>query len=111
MRVFRISFINQGKVYEIYARRVRQGDLYGFVEAQEILFEDSSSVLVDPSSERLKAEFKGVERTLIPIHSVIRIDEVEREGPGKIHDLPERSNITPFPGLAFPAPREQGPKS
>jgi hypothetical protein len=111
MRVFRICFINQGKVYEIYARRVRQGDLYGFVEAHEILFEDSSSVLVDPSSERLKAEFKGVERTLIPIHSVIRIDEVEREGPGKIHDLPERSNITPFPALAFPAPREPGPKS
>jgi hypothetical protein len=111
MRVFRICFINQGKVYEIYARRVRQGDLYGFVEAQEILFENSSSVLVDPSSERLKAEFKGVERTLIPIHSVIRIDEVEREGPGKIHDLPERSNITPFPGLAFPPPREPGPKS
>jgi hypothetical protein len=111
MRVFRICFINQGKVYEIYARRVRQGDLYGFVEAHEILFEDSSSVLVDPSSERLKAEFKGVERTLIPIHSVIRIDEVEREGPGKIHDLPDRSNITSFPGLAFPAPREPGPKS
>jgi len=111
MRVFRICFINQGKVYEIYARRVRQGDLYGFVEVQEILFEDSSSVLVDPSSERLKAEFKGVERTLIPIHSVIRIDDVEREGPGKIHDLPERSNVTPFPGLAFPAPREPGPKS
>jgi hypothetical protein len=111
MRVFRICFINQAKVYEIFARRVRQGDLYGFVEVQEILFEDSSSVLVDPASERLKAEFKGVERTLIPIHSVIRIDEVEREGPGKIHDLPERSNVTPFPGLAFPAPREPGPKS
>ena len=62
MRVFRICFINQGKVYEIYARRVRQGDLYGFVEAHEILFEDTGSVLVDPSSERLKAEFKGVER-------------------------------------------------
>ena len=39
MRVLRISFITQGKVYEIYARRVRQGDLYGFVEVQEILFE------------------------------------------------------------------------
>ena len=59
MHVFRISFLNQGKIYEIYAKRVQQGELYGFVEVQGLLFEDSSKLLVDPSTERLKAEFKG----------------------------------------------------
>ncbi len=37
MRVFRVAFVNQGKVYEIYARRVRQGEFYGFVEAADLL--------------------------------------------------------------------------
>ena len=97
MRVYRINFLNQGKVYEVYARRVQQGELYGFVEVQDLLFEDSSTLLVDPSTERLKSEFKGVSRTIIPIHAVIRIDEVEKEGQGKIHELGEKSNVTLFP--------------
>ena len=36
-RIYRISFRNEGKVIEIYARLVRQGELYGFVEVEEIL--------------------------------------------------------------------------
>lgn len=105
MRVFRISFLNQGKVYEIYAKRIQQGELYGFVEVQELLFEESSKVLVDPSTERLKSEFKGVNRTIVPIHAVIRIDEVEKEGQGKIHEIGDKSNITPFPSpLYTPSP-------
>ena len=106
MRVFRINFLNQGKVYEVYAKRVQQGELYGFVELQELLFEDSSSVLVDPSAERLRSEFKGVSRTIIPIHAVIRIDEVEKEGQGKIHDLGDNSNVTMFPTALYTPGRD-----
>jgi hypothetical protein len=105
MRVFRITFLNQGKVYEIYAKRIQQGELYGFVEVQDLLFEQSSKVLVDPSTERLKTEFEGVNRTIVPIHSVIRIDEVEKEGQGKIHEIGDKTNITPFPtSLYNPSP-------
>ena len=102
MRVFRISFINQGKVYEIYARRVHQGELYGFVEIEDLVFENSSALLVDPSTEKLKDEFKGVERTIVPIHSIIRIDAVEKEGQSKIRDAGDGSNITPFPSFFSP---------
>jgi len=105
MRVFRISFLNQGKVYEIYARRVYQGELYGFVEVQDIVFEESSALLVDPSTERLKSELKGVSRMMVPMHSVLRIDEVEKEGQGKIHELDGKSNVTPFPGQVYSPPR------
>lgn len=104
MRVFRISFLNQGKVYEIYAKRVQQGEFYGFIEVQDLIFDESSKVLVDPSSERLKSEFQGVDRTIIPIHAVIRIDEVQKEGQGKIHEPADKSNITRFPSPVF-APR------
>ncbi|MEJ2464956.1 MAG: DUF1820 family protein [Candidatus Thiodiazotropha sp.] len=68
MRIFKIVFLNQGKVYEIFARSVRQGELYGFVEVEDLIFQDSSSLVVDPSAERLKEEFAGVHRTRIPIH-------------------------------------------
>jgi len=105
MRVFRITFLNQGKVYEVYAKRVQQGEFYGFVEVQDLLFEESGKLVVDPSVERLKTEFRGVNRTIIPVHAVIRIDEVEKQGQGKIHDLGDKSNITPFPTPIY-APRQ-----
>jgi hypothetical protein len=101
MHVFRISFLNQGKIYEIYAKRVQQSELYGFVEVRDLLFDESSKLLVDPSMERLKTEFKGVDRTMIPIHAIIRIDEVDKEGPGKIHELGDKTNVTPFPSSLY----------
>lgn len=110
MRVYRIAFFNQGKVYEIYARRVHQGELYGFVEIEDILFGEGSSVLVDPAEERLQSEFKGVQRCMVPIHAVVRIDEVAKEGQAKIHDVGKGSNITPFPSApAYGPGKDKGP--
>lgn len=86
-QIFKISFTNQGKVYEIYARRVTSSEIYGFVEVEEILFGEKTTLVVDPTEEQLKLEFSGVSRTHIPFHAVIRIDEVEREGTGKILHL------------------------
>jgi hypothetical protein len=97
MRVFKVMFLSQGKVYELYAKAVHQGELYGFVEVEGLLFGEGSKVLVDPVEERLKSEFQGVNRSLIPIHAVIRIDEVEKEGQSKIHDASDKTNVTPFP--------------
>ena len=99
MRIFKVIFLNQGKVFEIYARTVQQGDLYGFIEVEDLMFEKAATLVVDPSAEKLKEEFAGVHRIRIPIHAVIRIDEVEKHGPGKITELDGNSNITPFPYL------------
>ena len=99
MRIFKILFLNQGKVYEIYAETVQQGELYGFIEVENLIFEKSATLVVDPSAEKLREEFSGVLRTRIPIHAVIRIDEVEKHGPGKIIEIDGTSNITPFPYL------------
>lgn len=94
-RIFRITFTSQGKVYELYARSVTQGEMYGFVEVSDILFGERSSIVVDPGEDQLKREFSGVSRTMIPFHAVQRIDEVEREGAGKVVVLgsEERSSI------------------
>jgi hypothetical protein len=89
-RIFKIIFTNDGKIYEIYARQVISGELYGFVEAQGLLFGERTTLVFDPAEEQLKLEFNGVNRTYIPFHTIIRIDEVEKEGPGKVLQLSQR---------------------
>ncbi len=108
-KTYRITFLNHGKVYEIYARNVHQSGLFGFVEVEKILFGEKSSLLVDPSEEHLKSEFEGVSRTYIPMQAVIRIDEVEKTGQGKITRAEGSSDkVAPFPVFA---PGQPSPKS
>ena len=102
-RIFRIFYTNQGKSYEIYARRVEQADLYGFVVIEELVFGEKSEFVVDPNEEALKNEFSDVKRLMIPYHSVSRIDEVEKEGRAKVialassnGDNTDRVQIPPF---------------
>ena len=97
-RLYRVSFTNQGQVYEIYARSVSHGGLLGFVEVEQLVFGEKSTVVVDPGEEKLKTEFANVARSYIPVHAVIRIDEVTKPGAAKISPLPEGgSNVRPFP--------------
>jgi hypothetical protein len=95
--VYKIIFHNQGKVYELHARNVSQGDMYAFVEIEDIIFDEHTELVVDPSEERLKDEFAGVNKTYVPMHSIIRIDEVRKKGSNKIVDTDTNGNITPFP--------------
>ena len=94
-KIFKIVFMSQGQVYEIYARHVGHGALFGFVEVEKLVFGERTSVVVDPSEEKIKSEFEGVTRTYLPMHSILRIDEVEKEGAGKISKI--EGNVTQFP--------------
>jgi hypothetical protein len=94
--IFKVMFVNQGKVYEIYARKVSHGSLFGFVEVEELVFGERSTVVVDPAEEKIKSEFSGVKRTYLPLHSVLRIDEVKKQGVSKITAV-EGGNIAQFP--------------
>ena len=94
--LFKVVFMSHGKVYEIYARSVGHGELFGFVEVEELVFGERTTVVVDPSEEKIKSEFENVRRTYLPLHSIIRIDEVDRQGTAKISKL-EGSNVAQFP--------------
>ena len=97
-RLYRVSFTNQGQVYEIYARNVSHGGLLGFVEVEQIVFGEKSTVVLDPGEEKLKTEFESVTRSYIPVHAVIRIDEVNKSGAAKVSPLPEGAGkVMPFP--------------
>ena len=96
---YKVIFYNQGQIFEIYARQIYQSDLYGFIEIEEVLFGERSQMLVDPSEEKLKSEFEGVKRSYLPMHSIVRIDEVTKEGIGKISEA--KGHVAPFPMPAF----------
>lgn len=102
--IYRVSFLQQGKVFEVYAESVSHGAMVGFVEVDSLLFGERSQVVVDPSEERLKTEFKGVTRFYLPLHWVLRIDEVEKRGTARIRDADqEAAVVSPFPfGTATP---------
>ena len=108
--IFKIMFVNQGKVYEVYARKVGQGRLFGFIEVEELIFGERSTVVVDPGEERIKSEFTGVKCTMLPMHSILRIDEVKKQGVSKISAF-EGNNVSQFPmSMYTPAGGEPGAK-
>jgi hypothetical protein len=97
-------FVNQGKVYEVYARKVSHGELFGFIEVEELVFGERSSVVLDPAEERIKGEFAGVKRTFLPMHSVLRVDEVKKQGVSKITVLEGGASVAQFPLSMYPVP-------
>ena len=107
--IFKVLFVNQGKIYEIYARSVGHGDLFGFIEVEELIFGERSTVVVDPAEEKIKSEFAGVKRTFLPLHSILRIDEVRKQGTSKISAY-EGSNVAQFPVPVFPVGGDGGAK-
>jgi len=93
--IYRVVFMSQGQVYEIYAREVSHGDLFGFVSVEQLVFGERTTVVVDPAEEKIKSEFAHVKRTYLPMHSIIRIDMVDKQGTSKISKL--EGNVTQFP--------------
>ena len=106
--VYKVIFHNGNQVFEVYARQIYQSDMWGFIEVEEFVFGERSQILVDPSEEKLKSEFKGVKRSYIPLQAIIRIDEVDKEGSGKVSDTASAAgNVASFPFAGVP-PGQQG---
>ena len=103
-RIYRVYFHSHGHVYEVYAHSVGQSDLYGFVEIEDYTFGERSKMVIDPSEDKLRTEFESVRRSYIPMHAILRIDEVEKRGTAKITDN-AGNNVTPFP---LPMPGKKG---
>ena len=103
--IYKVIFLNQNQVFELYARQIYQSDLYGFIEVEDYIFGERTQLLVDPAEEKLKSEFGGVKRSYIPMHAIIRIDEVEKEGSVKIRESKGGDGKVmsfPMPGMRPP---------
>ena len=107
--IYKVIFLNQGKIYEVYAKSVSHGGMLGFIEVEELVFGTRSSVVVDPSEEKIQSEFEGVKRTYIPMHAILRIDEVAKQGTSKITAV-DGGNVAQFPVPMYTPPGDRGGK-
>lgn len=97
--IFRVIFNQNGQLYEVYARSLTDDTMVGFIQVEELVFTDEEQIIVDPSTEKLRQEFKDVDCVYIPLHHVLRIDEVHKTGAAKVKQLgsSDGSNVSPFP--------------
>ena len=97
--LFRVQFVSNGERYEVYVREVSQGSMFGFVEIGDFVWDTHTTLVLDPSHEKLKTECADVKHTYIPMHSVLRIDEVKKQGTAKITELSDK--VTAFPSPIY----------
>lgn len=96
--LYKITFLNAGKIYELYARRISSGTLWGFTEIADLVFDLHEGLVVDPTEERLRDEFGATKVLHLPMQSIVRIEEVERKGASAIRDATTGEKVvTPFP--------------
>jgi hypothetical protein len=108
-RIFKIVFLNQGNVVELYAHQVAQGNLFGFIEVEDLVFGTRSEVVVDPTEESLRSEFGQAKRLYLPLHAVLRIEEVEHEGVSRMRAVKNDEGIVRvFPVPIFPPGGSRG---
>ncbi len=100
-RIYRVRLVHEGKIIEIYARSVGSAGMLGFVEIGELVFGEPSRLVVSPEEEALAREFEGVKRFFVPMHAIVRIDEVEREGAARIVSTQVKGTGATIP---FPTP-------
>lgn len=106
--LYKITFHNHGKIYELYAQRVSSGSLWGFTEVADLVFDLHDGLVIDPTEERLRDEFGSTRVLHLPMQCIMRIEEVEKKGQSAIRDAASGENVvTPFPMPAKPpaAPR------
>ena len=102
--LYKITFLNHGKIYELYARRVNSGSLWGFTEVADLVFDVHEGLVVDPTEERLRDEFGDTRVLHLPMQSIVRIEEVEKKGQSAIRDAARRL------GVGFPVPQPAKPR-
>ena len=101
--LYKITFLNAGRIYELYARKIGTGTLWGFTEVAELVFDLHDGVVIDPTEERLRDEFGDTRVLHLPMQSIVRIEEVEKKGQSVIRDAATGEKVvTPFPMPAKP---------
>jgi len=97
--LYKVTFLNHGKVYELYAHRVASSNtLWGFTEIAELVFDVHDGLVIDPTEERLREEFANTRVLHLPMQSIMRVEEVEKKGASAIREAASGEKVvTPFP--------------
>lgn len=89
-QVYRVQFISSGERYELYVKELVTSNIFGFIEIADFVWDTHTELVLDPSHEKLKDEFADVKRTYVPMHNVLRIDQVKKQGSAKITQLSDK---------------------
>jgi hypothetical protein len=95
--LYKIVFLNNGKVYELYSEGVTSSGLWGFIEVSDLVFETGEGLVVDPTEEKMRQEFESAKVLHLPIPSILRVEEVDKRGQCMIRDRESGEKVTPFP--------------
>ena len=96
-RLYKIIFLNNGKVYELFSEGVTTSGLWGFIEVSDLVFETTDGLVVDPTEEKMRDEFKDARVLHLPMQSVLRVEEVEQRGHCLIRVRVYGEKVTQFP--------------
>ncbi|MFT6270468.1 MAG: hypothetical protein ACJAVV_003307 [Alphaproteobacteria bacterium] len=88
--LYRVEFNSGGERYELYVKELMSSSIFGFIEIAGFVWDTHTELVLDPSHERLKDEFASVDRTFIPMHNVLRIDQVKEQGSAKIRPFSDK---------------------
>ncbi len=92
-KLYKVTFLSQGRTLELYARHVESSSLWGFTQVGDLDFAQNESVVVDPTEEKLREEFKDTKVLHLPMQCVVRIEEVEKRGNLSIRDAQNGEKI------------------
>lgn len=96
--LYKVTFLNHGKVYDLYARHVDTSTLWGFTQVSELVFDVRDGLVLDPTEERLRDEFGNTRVLHLPMQSIVRVEEVEKKAASAIRDAATGETVvTPFP--------------
>ncbi|MCA1926980.1 MAG: DUF1820 family protein [Calditerrivibrio sp.] len=77
MKYYKIQFYDSKKeIFTLKAKSASPTSFLGLIEISEIIHKEESSILITPEDDKSRIEFKNVNKTYIPIGSIIRIDEI-----------------------------------
>ncbi len=100
--LYRVQFISSGERYELYVKELMTSSVFGFIEIAGFVWDKHTQLVLDPSHERLKDEFADVDRTYVPMHNVLRIDQVKKQGTAKITPLSDKQNADKVTSIHSP---------
>ena len=107
--VYRVSFTREQELYQICARRVQPSELWGLIEISDFVFPESKLVY-NPGEERLRREFEGIQRTFLPYHSIVRIDELRDTQAREIKIVPLQAVPAGQPNRPAEPPMTKSPE-
>jgi hypothetical protein len=81
--IYRTVFTHLDQVYTLYSKGVSEETLVGFIEVDSILSVSQDYLMSTETPENSFSlyihQMEGIKRTYVPMHAVVRVDEMTRQ--------------------------------